>query len=112
MQFTITLLSLASLGLNILPAQSAAVPVPDLARRAEESINHVYRSDTERKRHVYGVDADEIAHTNDKRHVYGVDSDEIAHNNEKRHVYGVDADEIAHTNDKRHVYGVDSDEIA
>ncbi|KAJ8120724.1 hypothetical protein O1611_g10292 [Lasiodiplodia mahajangana] len=73
MQFT-TLLSLASLGMNILAVQSVAVPAAGLARRAEDSINHVYRSDMTEKRHVYSLDDDEIA----KRHVYSLDDDEAA----------------------------------
>ncbi|KAF5854742.1 hypothetical protein ETB97_012385 [Aspergillus alliaceus] len=66
MRFTITMLSLASLGLNVLPVQSAVVPTADLARRAEESVNHVYRSDADEKsvNHVYRSDTDE------KRHIY------------------------------------------
>lgn len=106
MQFTLSLLGLASLGLHVLPALSAAVPPADLARRADESVNHVYRSDVLGKRHVYALDDDEAAH--EKRHVYALDDDETAH--EKRHVYALDDDEVAH--EKRHVYALDDDEVA
>ena len=80
MQFTITLLSFASLGLNILPAQSAAVSSADLAHRAEESINNVYRSNMNLKRHDYTPGEDELAKReyNLKRHDYTVNGDEIA----------------------------------
>ncbi|OQD80416.1 hypothetical protein PENANT_c036G09653 [Penicillium antarcticum] len=106
MHFPFTLLSLASLGLNMLPVQSAAVPTVDLARRVEHAINNVYLSSTVKKRHTYGVDEDETAL--EKRHTYGVDEDETAL--EKRHTYGVDEDETAL--EKRHTYGVDEDETA
>ena len=101
MHFT-TLLSLASLGLNILPVQSAAVPAADLARRAGQPISRVYLPNTVEKRHTYGVDEDEAL---EKRHTYGVDEDEAL---EKRHTYGVDEDEAL---EKRHTYGVDKDEV-
>lgn len=76
MHFTTTLLSLASLGLNILPVQSAAVGTAGLARRADGSINHVYGFGNVEKRHTYTVDDDEVAL--EKRHTYTVDDDEVA----------------------------------
>ena len=109
MQFTTVVLSLASLGLNILSVQSAAVPAADVARRAEGSIdnvNHVYRPDTAEKRHTYALDEDEVAH--EKRHTYALDEDEASH--EKRHTYALDEDEAA--NEKRHTYALDEDEVA
>jgi hypothetical protein len=62
MQLTLTLLSLASLGLNMLPAQAAAVPVADLAI-CGKSTSHVYCSDTAEKRqiHRYALEEDEGA---------------------------------------------------
>ncbi|KAJ6187073.1 hypothetical protein N7519_001981 [Penicillium mononematosum] len=106
MHFPITLLSLASLGLNMLPVQSAAVPPTDLARRSEQSSNLASFSGMVEKRHTYGVDEDEAAL--EKRHTYGVDEDEAAL--QKRHTHGVDEDEAAL--EKRHTYGVDEDEAA
>lgn len=50
MRSTIPLLSLASLGLNILSVQSAAVPNADLARRAVDPIARVYLPDVQVKR--------------------------------------------------------------
>ncbi|PYI02570.1 hypothetical protein BO78DRAFT_422359, partial [Aspergillus sclerotiicarbonarius CBS 121057] len=80
MHFNLPLLGLASLGLNILTVQSAALPNAGLARRAEE----------------YTSDAGEVAL--EKRHKYTVDDDEVAL--EKRHKYTVDKDEAAL--EKRH----------
>lgn len=53
MRSTIPLLSLASLGLNILSVQSAAVPNAGLARRAVEPIARVYLPDLQVKREAY-----------------------------------------------------------
>ncbi|KAJ5998028.1 hypothetical protein N7499_005592 [Penicillium canescens] len=77
MHFPITLLSLASLGLNMLPVQSAAVPPADLARRPEHSISHASFSGMAEKRHRYQLDDDEVAL--EKRHTYGVDKDEVVY---------------------------------
>jgi hypothetical protein len=88
MRCTITLLSLVSLGFNVLPIQSAAVPIAGLAH-AERSISHVGISDMIEKRHEYTVDDDEVL---TKRHEYTVDDDEVL---TKRHEYTVDDDEVA-----------------
>ena len=84
MKFTTSLLGLASLGLNILSVQSAAVPATGLAPRTEEAINHVQRSNMLGKRHDYGKAEDETSL--EKRHDYGKAEDETSL--EKRHDYG------------------------
>ena len=92
MRFLLPLLSLASLGLNLLPGQCAAVPTAAL----DNNVNHESLV-VSRSAHEYGVDADE----DDKRvvsrsaHVYGIDADEDDKQLVSRsaHVYGVDADE-------------------
>jgi hypothetical protein len=53
MRSTIPLLSLASVGLNILSVQSAAIPNADLARRAEEPIARVYLPNSNLKREAF-----------------------------------------------------------
>lgn len=80
MRFTVPLLSLASIGLNVLPALSATVPSPDLARRAEQSVNYAVRSDDIAKRHRYQLAEDEVAKrdANEKRHRYELAEEESA----------------------------------
>ncbi|KAJ5379731.1 uncharacterized protein N7496_002159 [Penicillium cataractarum] len=53
MRSTIPLLSLASVGLNILSVQSAAFPNADLARRADEPVAHVYLPNLNLKREAF-----------------------------------------------------------
>ncbi|KAL8900205.1 MAG: hypothetical protein Q9207_005808 [Kuettlingeria erythrocarpa] len=81
MHFSISLLSLASLGLNLLPAQCAAVPAVALVSRSDNNVNHenlVVRL-VSRSAHEYIPDEDE---EKEKRfvprsaHGYGVDEDE------------------------------------
>jgi len=113
MQLIITLLSLASIGANVLPVQSAVVPVAAALgpryqwddevphrRRAEAELDmpvrrsdyaHEYRRDPDEKAHEYRSDNDE------KAHEYRSDNDEKAHeyrsdNDEKAHEYRAVAD--------------------
>jgi hypothetical protein len=127
MQLIITLLSLASIGANVLPVQSAVVSVAAALgpryqwddevphrRRAEAELDmpvrrsdyaHEYRRDPDEKAHEYRSDNDE------KAHEYRSDNDEKAHeyrsdNDEKAHEYRSDNDE------KAHEYRSDNDEKA
>ena len=100
MQFAVTLLSLASLGLRINSALAAAVPSVELIHRSEPSNSMVYGM--HHKRHSYGPSDDEDLK---KRHSYGPSDDEAA--KEKRHSYSVSEDEAL---EKRHSYSVSEDE--
>ncbi|KAH4690848.1 hypothetical protein HBH67_250930, partial [Parastagonospora nodorum] len=92
MQLTVAVLSLASISLNALPAQAAAIPAKDLVSNAGQATNSVNLSGSGTEGNAYSVDNDELS----KRHTYSVDNDELA----KRHTYSVDNDELA----KRHTY--------
>ena len=97
MHFLFSLLSLASLGLNLLPAQSAAVPAAGLISRSDNNVNH--ENLVVRSAHDYHIDDDEeIAKRFISRsaHDYGIDDDEeIAKRFIPRsaHDYGIDDDE-------------------
>ena len=85
MQLTITLLSLASLGLNILSVQAGTVPTADLARRADKI--------AARGLHEYGLDEDEAPVAARGLHEYGLDEDEAPVAARGLHEYGLDEDE-------------------
>ena len=80
MHSILSLLSLASLGLNLLPAQCAAVPAAALVSRSDNNVNHenlVVRS-VPRSAHIYVLDDDEEEKRSVSRsaHTYVLDDDE------------------------------------
>ncbi|KAI4177610.1 MAG: hypothetical protein LQ346_007633 [Caloplaca aetnensis] len=121
MHFLISLLGLASLGLNLFPAQCAAVPAIALVSRSDNNVNHenlVVRS-VSRSAREYGVDEDEgkeKGFVSRSAHRYDVDSDEEEKRSVSRsaHRYDVDSDEEEKgkrfVSRSAHRYDVDSDE--
>ena len=97
MHFLISLLSLASLGLNLLPAQCAAVPAVALVSRADNNVNH--ENLVVRSAHGYGIDDDEEMAkrvVSRSAHSYGIDDDEEMAKrvvSRSAHSYGIDDDE-------------------
>ena len=101
MQSLISLLSLAILGLNLLPAQCAAVPAAALVSRSDNNVDHenlVVRS-VSRSAHVYALDDDEEEKkpfVSRSAHVYALDDDEEKEKSfvsRSAHVYALDDDE-------------------